>query len=514
MEKEAVWVKYNQCKKQLRTRLPIGIATTIMIIFTVSAGIYLVNQTRIEKSDPLIFIGNSDLAPIVYDDHGQATGLAVDLAEAIGKSIDQDIIIKTMDWNKAQQQVLDGEADGLIHMNINDHRQQLFSFSDELILSEFAIFTRLTNRRVKRINDLSGTSVGVEQSSYPYQLIQKYEDITPKVIENWEMAFNQLASGELEAILVDRWIGEYELAKSRVTGIKIVEEPVDETYSSMAVVKGNDALLSQLNQGIKDIKASGELSDIQEDWSGERIVYMTENRLNRYLLVSVITILSVIILAVVIVMIKLRKVNQALEQEVSRRTSELQQKNRELRRLNRRLETMSLIDKLTMIPNRRRFDMEIEKSWPIKKQEQQWLAVILIDIDYFKEFNDCYGHIAGDKCLKKVAQSVQAVLKNPGDIVARYGGEEFIIQLLRQDKHQAKAVAEEMRMAVKALKIANNKQPLTISLGVSAVIPHDGLTLETLIHQADVALYDAKQRGRDCVVVYKKSSKQITNPNQ
>ncbi len=474
------------------------------MLIVLFVGLFFVSDIRFVKNEPLVLIGNRDLAPIVYDD-GQANGVAVDLAEAIGEVIDRDVTVKTMDWEEAQQRVLTGEADGLLHINADTERQELFSFSEDLLLSEFVIFTRQDNRDVNGLEDLNGTSVGVEQSGYPYRLIQSYEAIKPTVIENWKTAFRQLASGEIEAILVDRWIGEYELAKSRVTGIQALDQPVDQTYSSIAVKKGNDVVLRQLNQGIREIKDSGKLVDILASWSGERVVYLTENRLNRYLLFGVITILSVAILSVVFVMIHLRKVNQGLEKEVRRRTHELEEKNRELKKLNRQLEKISLVDKTTMIPNRRRFDMEIEKSWAIKKQEQEFLAVIMIDIDYFKDFNDQYGHIAGDKYLKKVAQTLQSVISNPGDIVARYGGEEFIVQLLRQDHSQAKAVAEKMRMAVRDLNIKNHQGLLTISLGVSAVIPHDDLTLEAFIHEADMALYQAKESGRDCVVVFEQN---------
>jgi len=168
------------------------------------------------------------------------------------------------------------------------------------------------------------------------------------------------------------------------------------------------------------------------------------------------------------------------------------------------LESMVLLDGLTEIPNRRRFDDALEQEWRRMQRSGQPLAVIMMDIDFFKNFNDSYGHAAGDGCLKAVAQTLHATLQRASDTVARYGGEEFTAILPETDAAAGVLVAEKMRRNVAALEILHEHSSaarhVTISLGVAATIPTaDGAPL-TLVEAADALLYKAKVQGRDRVV--------------
>ena len=132
------------------------------------------------------------------------------------------------------------------------------------------------------------------------------------------------------------------------------------------------------------------------------------------------------------------------------------------------------------------------------------LAIILCDVDYFKAYNDTYGHQVGDKCLYEVAQGINSAVKRPADLVFRYGGEEFAIVLPYTDKQGALIVAEEIRQQIKQLKIPHESSRMSnivsLSLGVSSMIPSIYTSPHTLVSSADLALYDAKDRGRDRVV--------------
>lgn len=132
--------------------------------------------------------------------------------------------------------------------------------------------------------------------------------------------------------------------------------------------------------------------------------------------------------------------------------------------------------------------------------EEQPLAIIMIDIDDFKTFNDLYGHVAGDACLNQVASALSSFVTRAGDLVARYGGEEFIAMLLRATSTDASIVAENMRKKVEALGIKNGEGQVTISLGVASIIPRKDAVLSDLVHMADRALYEAKQKGRNQVI--------------
>jgi diguanylate cyclase (GGDEF)-like protein/PAS domain S-box-containing protein len=167
------------------------------------------------------------------------------------------------------------------------------------------------------------------------------------------------------------------------------------------------------------------------------------------------------------------------------------------------LKKYSMEDGLTGLANRRRFDMALEIEWQRALREQQPLAIIMMDIDYFKMFNDIYGHQAGDDCLKKVAACLRKNVHRAGDLVARYGGEEFVVVLPNTDIEGGREVAEAMHRSVRALKMRHQGAPgrdnLTISAGVAAAIPCRGQNAAELLKQADKALYRAKNAGRDNV---------------
>ena len=196
---------------------------------------------------------------------------------------------------------------------------------------------------------------------------------------------------------------------------------------------------------------------------------------------------------------ELSNFNQNLADEVLARTYELKQKNEKLEHLL----TISNTDSLTGIPNRYCWEKVLERDWKKSIRESQPISLIMIDIDFFKLFNDTYGHPEGDICLKKVAQVIQKTLKRPTDLVARYGGEEFVVVLPNTDKSGAMFVAESIRTEVNGLKIIHEASKvdkyITISLGLATTIPSINSHPDELITQADKALYLAKEEGRNCV---------------
>ncbi len=172
-----------------------------------------------------------------------------------------------------------------------------------------------------------------------------------------------------------------------------------------------------------------------------------------------------------------------------------------LRKANTELEKLVNIDGLTQVANRRCFDDRLELEWERLCREQQPLALLLFDIDYFKRYNDCYGHQSGDNCLTAIAQTVKQILCRPADLIARYGGEEFAVILPNTDLDGALTVAEQISGAIKNLNITHQNSDIsdivTISLGVASLLPSFGQEPSILIKQADVALYRAKQKGRN-----------------
>lgn len=197
--------------------------------------------------------------------------------------------------------------------------------------------------------------------------------------------------------------------------------------------------------------------------------------------------------------IELKQVNEMLNDEITARI-ELQE---HLEQANKKLEHLSYIDELTNIPNRRIFNEVIKKQWSHCSREAIPLSVILLDIDYFKNYNDNYGHLAGDECLRKVAQTLAESMKCSYDFIARFGGEEFGIILPGTGFESSIMLAEQMRISVESLRLKHEfsciSPYITISLGVATVLPEKHMSCHELINASDKQLYKAKQEGRNRV---------------
>lgn len=178
---------------------------------------------------------------------------------------------------------------------------------------------------------------------------------------------------------------------------------------------------------------------------------------------------------------------------------------KQLQTANDELQRLAKTDSLTKLANRRYFDEFLNREWKRSAREQSSLALILCDIDYFKKFNDTYGHLAGDFCLTQIAQAFQRVVKRSADLVARYGGEEFAIVLTNTSETGAIAVAQFILDEVRNLQITHTDSTVanhvTVSLGIAATISSRNSLPEELITAADQALYQAKDQGRNTYVI-------------
>lgn len=184
--------------------------------------------------------------------------------------------------------------------------------------------------------------------------------------------------------------------------------------------------------------------------------------------------------------------------------SERKETEQKLMALQKELEALSFKDGLTGVANRRMFDSIMELEWAHARRNNQPLSLILIDIDYFKQYNDHYGHVHGDDCLKHVGQALSSAATRARDLFARFGGEEFALILPETDAASAKKIAERCRNLIFKEQIPHEKSPvsqiLTISLGVGTIVPTHKDQALTFIEAVDRQLYQAKQSGRNCVV--------------
>jgi len=196
---------------------------------------------------------------------------------------------------------------------------------------------------------------------------------------------------------------------------------------------------------------------------------------------------------------KIRRMNEELEKRVKERTQALKKANKELQRL-------SVTDELTGVYNRRYFNENLEKEWRRAIRSKDNISLIMMDIDFFKLYNDHYGHLKGDECLCRVAKALKGAVKRPGDMMARYGGEEFVALLPRTELLGAMNVAKVMRQNVEHLNIPHDKSGITdhvtLSFGISTIQPRKDIKSTVLIRAADAALYKAKEGGRNQICTY------------
>lgn len=185
--------------------------------------------------------------------------------------------------------------------------------------------------------------------------------------------------------------------------------------------------------------------------------------------------------------------NQELERLIAERTQELEE-------ANSKLQALSFTDGLTGIGNRRYFDMMLEKEWNRALQDHSPVSLIIVDVDYFKLFNDRYGHLAGDQCLQRIANVLKNCARRASDTSARFGGEEFVLLLPNATDRTAYAIATLIQQHITELNIPHADRPagqVSVSMGIASLRPITGQQSKALVRSADIALYRAKKKGRN-----------------
>jgi diguanylate cyclase (GGDEF)-like protein len=449
-----------------------------------------------ESETSLLFLGNNKLAPILYEERGKPKGLVIDIINEVEKRIETPISVQLLDWNEAQNLMYHEKADALLQINPTPEREKIYDFTVELLRSDFSLFTSQGAVDIRNREALAGKRIGVEPGGYPHQLLLQDTTMTLYMISDWESGFSALRSGEIDILIVDRWIGEYELAQSGIKNIVVASYQLDSLTSHIAVHKGNHELLAKLNQALVSMKEDGSMNTILSHYRGKQVVYLTHDYIRDAALLGFGLVMALLLVISMFFVQKFRKLNKQLENKVKERTVALNIANNDLKEVNRRLKHLSELDGLTNLANRRYFDETLKNVWDICAHEKQPVSILMLDIDNFKRFNDTYGHMSGDDCLRTMAKLLMEAIDETKNLVGRYGGEEFVVLMENTDLKTAKKLAENIRASVEFLHNQNPPFP-TISIGVSTGYPHMGMLAGDLISSADAALYRAKASGRN-----------------
>jgi diguanylate cyclase (GGDEF)-like protein len=267
----------------------------------------------------LVFLGNDRYPPLVYTEGGRAVGLAVDLARAVISSARIDAEVRATVWADAQRAVLRGDADALVLINKNAERDRLYDFSEPLLESEFVLFRKQVRADVIGPESLRGGVVSVEAGGYSALLVQRFPEVRARAVPDLQGGFRLLDAGEVDAVLTERWAGEFALAGGKVRGVRVVEPAIERSVSYIAVRKGDEPLLSAIDLGLRTIREDGTRERILDRWRGDQVVYLSEHELNWYRVAMGLAALATVLGGVVFVDARrLSRARRRLAEEVRR----------------------------------------------------------------------------------------------------------------------------------------------------------------------------------------------------
>lgn len=438
--------------------------------------VYSQTPTTIGEKGVTLFLCNKTLPPMIYMIDNKPVGIIVDIAEALKNKMNFPVVCRSMNWEQAQQFVLDDKADALFQINPSEERKKIYDFSDSLLESEFSIFVSYDKPGIYDIAGLKGLRVGVEKKGRPLQLLKQDMSIKTVPVVNIINGFNLLKEGKLDAVVVDRWVGSFVLAENQIENIRVTGL-IEKSKSAIAVKKGNTKLLEDINRALAEIKEDGTYSEILNRWKRKQIVFRTKDQIfkQKVILAAILCVLSVISIFTVLLLIEINK----------------------RKKINAELHIMATTDKLTGVINRRAIESVIDKEMYRKKRYDNPVSLLILDLDHFKEINDQYGHAAGDEVLSKVAETIESSLRS-SDKVARWGGEEFVIVAANTNISDALILSHKICKEIESIDFENIRT-VTASIGVAEYLSDEDF--HQWYQRVDSALYSAKKEGRNRVVV-------------
>ena len=232
--------------------------------------------------------------------------------------------------------VAKGKADALLQINPTFEREQLYDFSDTLLASNFHIFRKSTHLEIHNLTDLYGKKVGVEAGGFPIEYLKKYDQIQFVILPSWKDGFEMLNREQIDAIIVDKWVGEYELYLNKISDVTVVEPPIATEYSRIAVKKGNKALLDSINFGLDKIEHDGTREQILTKWKAKEVVYITRESVDNLIILATLGLIAVLIIITLKTLAHSRTCGR-INRELEERTNELIRENEERKRVEAEL---------------------------------------------------------------------------------------------------------------------------------------------------------------------------------
>ncbi len=481
------------------------------------------NQSR------LVLAVETGYAPFVFlDSKGQPRGLAHDYLLLIESKLG-------VHFNQRQfsslddifQKVQSGDVHIVNAVTNTPSRSKFLSMTEPFISVPNVIIVRKDHSGQISERELSGLKVSlVKGYAITEHMTNRGLHFVPDIVPDDLAALLNVSFGRSDAAVIDLATASYLISEKGIANLRVAGELPFDIRLSIGFPLDEPVLHSILQKGLNAI-TDAERKEIKTRWINTSRNQSIFSDQQFWVVLGSVLSASLVILAVILIrnrtlrqqvairsdaivkekaalresearnLALVAQYNRELEQQIAERTAELSEMNRNLLQL-------SEIDGLTGIANRRKLDIELDKEWRRAIREKRPLALLMIDIDHFKEYNDQYGHPAGDRCLQLVAEVLNSLIQRSGELVARYGGEEFVILLPGHTIQTAREVAEKIRYAIQSKQIRHPRNAslpvVTISIGVTSTVPDQDKEPSTLLNQADACLYQAKHEGRNRVV--------------
>lgn len=465
-------------------------------------------EERFVKEHPLIHLGvDPKFVPFeFFDKDGEYKGITADMLDLISARTGLKFYIeKNLSWVEAYKRALRGELDGLPAVGSTREREENFILSKPYYQFKRVLALQSTDVKIKSFSDLEGLSVAVQKNSSHHSYLQDYGAISLSLYDTVEGALSAVASGEERAFLGNLATTNYLIQHSGITGLRLISFEADKNQAlHFAARKDWPELASIFNKAIASI-SENEKNEIVKNWVNLDIS-LDLRPFFRFIFLLVIIFITVSAVSFFWISRLKKEIGRRKEaqEELERLNKNFDVTNIELKEANAKLEKISMLDGLTGIPNRRYFNNFLEKLWNINMREFFPIALIMIDIDDFKLFNDRFGHLVGDESLKKVAALIDQTVQRKGDFVARFGGEEFAVLLSNASEAKAYELAEKIRSTVNSasLKLDSGDLSISISLGIASMFSTKDINPDQLVDAADRALYRAKTTGKNKTVIF------------
>ncbi|HYE33995.1 diguanylate cyclase domain-containing protein [Methylocaldum sp.] len=464
---------------QAAVRPPVSVGPIRLLTCLALLGLQPIRAAEPIAAENRVWVMGSDRDYTPYqflDAAGQPVGFDVDITRAAAEVMGLKIVIRTDEWETLRQDLENQRLDGVVGMFYSSDRTRNVDFTSPYLQLHHRLFVP-RGSAIRNLEDVAAARLVVQNGDLMHdQWRAKGGSVT--AVPTLSKALFGLDAGRFDAALIPHLQGVYLIRQKHIANVIAIGTPLFPTQKCIALAKGHPELLGQLNEGLTIIKASGRYDALYNHWFGITSPSAADEKLRSYLAWGAALLASLMLLGLSGV-IHFRQRTRRLSQEIER------QRNR------------ALHDSLTGLGNRLLLLEHFEQARAAARRHHQQIALLLIDLDGFKEVNDRLGHPAGDQILCTVAHGLRRSVRDM-DTVVRNGGDEFIILLKElSNEHPATVVAEKILQHLDSLPGPDlDDIPLGASIGI-ALYPTHGEELELLIRKADRAMYHCKANGKN-----------------